>query len=284
MAIYDASGNVLSKAYDESGEELLYAYDSDGSVLYQKSSSGIALKVMTYNVGQWYIGSGSIVPSASAEAYYALQNGIIQRANADVLCINEYRDDLSSSISAYEMLQQYYPYIITQQGTTNYQNRAICSKYPITNYTKDAESYYLDTATIIIGAKEVTIGVLHMNTSYDSRVAKLDRIINQWAGVDDLIICGDFNTTTIYNDVTTTADDYNSIISPLLSEGFNLANCSDFGFMHTYNENNWYGCLDNIVTSSNIEITNAYVDATKQTDSISDKVDHMPLIAELVIS
>ena len=37
-------------------------------------------------------------------------------------------------------------------------------------------------------------------------------------------------------------------------------------------------------TSSNITIKDMYADTTKLTDGITDKIDHLPLIAELIIN
>lgn len=85
---------------------------------------------------------------------------------------------------------------------------------------------------------------------------------------------------------STSGSDYTDVIEPILAAGFHSANCTDYGFLVTYSDqpnSTWTGCLDDIVTSGNIEITSAEVDTTKLTDNIGDKVDHMPLIATVVI-
>lgn len=54
---------------------------------------------------------------------------------------------------------------------------------------------------------------------------------------------------------------------------------------HAYNLNgDGYICAtDHIFTSPNILIDEAYMDTTKRTDLIDEKVDHMPLVAHLII-
>ena len=282
--IYGKDGTQLFSAYDKSGVSLQSAYDVDGDLVF--SSGGIGLKTMTYNCGQWYVGGGDNVPADKDAAYYALQSGMIQNANADVLFINEYWKVMSKTgRTALSMLQQYFPYIHEQGGNSGYFGRCICSKYPITqytvhNYSNEANRYY-DSCVISVDGVEITLVVTHLATD-SKRNTQITELISFLSGLNRFICAGDFNPLTISNGTTTEAEDYTNIIVPLLNAGFHCANCST-DFMYTYNDNTWNGCLDNIVTSSNIQIESAYVDTTKLTDSIVDKVDHMPLIAELAI-
>lgn len=285
MAIYDINGNRVMKAYDLNGDMPSLAYDIEGNLVYTKEP--ITLKAMTYNVGQWWYGSGANVPAEKDEAYYALQNGMIRNANADVLFLQEYRDNFSADRTAVSMLSQYYPYIEARSGGAgSYLGHAICSKYPLLNYTTHGfgDGRYYDSATITYEGISITLVVTHLSTSADSRYSQITTLKSFLSQQNRFICGGDFNTVTIYNNVTTTADDYINVVTPLLERGFNSANWSDFGFIHTYNDNTWNGCLDSIITSSNISIDSAYVDTTKLTDEITDKVDHMPLIAEITIS
>ena len=286
MAIYDIYGNELSSVYDIEGHELDNAYDIEGNLVYTKEP--ITLKAMTYNVGQWWYGSGANVPAEKDEMYYALQNGIIQNANADVLFLNEYRDEFSGTgRTALSLLEQYYPYIETRSGGSGlYIGRAICSKYPLAQYvthTYSGANYY-DSATITVDGIPITAIVTHLSTNKTNRLAQLQTLISFLNNQNRFICCGDLNSAVGGSEQTTGASDYRDMIVPLLNEGFNLANCSDYGFLVTYTDGSWSGCLDNIITSSNISINSAHVDTTKLTDDITDRVDHMPLIAELEIN
>lgn len=289
MAIYDADGNQLYACYDADGNSLNSAYDADGTLIFQRDAP--VIKVMTYNVGQWYIGTGTNVPADKDADYYALQNSMIQNADADVLFINEYWDTFSKTgRTALSLLEQYFPYIQTQGGSSGYYGRAICSKYPLGtwehhSYTNESNRYY-DSTTITVSDRQIKLVVTHLEPRDASkRYAQITELISYLSSLNRFICGGDLNTVTITGSVTTEADDYTNIITPLLNAGFNCAN-NESQFLVTYSDEptgTYVGCLDNIITSANISITDAYVDTTKLTDSIADKTDHMPLIAELAV-
>lgn len=288
MSIYDINGNALTSANGIDGTTLPQSYDVNGNIIWTRQPNSI--KVMTYNVGGWYIGSKTNVPADKDAEYYALQNGMISNDDADILCINEYTKQFSKlPRTAISLLEQYYPYIHEQGGDTATvtNGRCICSKYPITNYathqySQSGSPRYFDTCTITVGNIPITVVVTHLNynaTSDTARVAQLNELISYLQTQERFIACGDFNTLDCKN---TSGVDYTKMIVPMLNAGFNLANCSDFGFLITYSDeptDTWTGCLDNIVTSSNINILSATVDTTKLNDNLTERTDHMPLIA-----
>ena len=290
MPVYDADGNALINVYDADGNSLIYAYDADGNVVFQNDNK-IRLTVMEYNAGQWYVGDGTGVPANYDDKYYSLQNGMIKKAKADILLICEYLDNMSGlPRTATSMLEQYYPYIQTQNGgSAGYYGRAICSKYPLNNWTQHAyrndNNRYYDTADITVDGNQITLVITHLSPN-DNRVAQLGELIRYLSTLDSFICAGDMNTLTFNGSATTEADDYTNVIEPLLNAGFHLANCSDQRFLITYSAQptgTYVGCLDNIITSSNITIESVSVDTTKLTDKIYDKIDHMPLIATIAI-
>ena len=59
MSIYDINGLELSAAFKKTGDALNGAFSIDGTQVYKKS-----LRIMQYNVGGWYDGSGTNVPEA----------------------------------------------------------------------------------------------------------------------------------------------------------------------------------------------------------------------------
>lgn len=283
MSIYDINGNVLHAAYNYEGQTISKAYDIVSDVVFPDTPTSI--KVMTYNVGQWYTGGGDNVPADKDAAYYALQNGMISANNPDVLLIEEYWKVFSKTgRTALSMLQQYFPYIHEQGGYSGYYGRCICSKYPISNYTihnysNNAQRYY-DSCEITINGVPITFVVTHFDTDTAKRAANVQEIIPYLQTLDRFVLGGDLNT---FPCASTEDSDYIAILLPLLNAGFHISNCGDFGFLTTYWDGTWSGRLDNIVTSSNITITDAYVDETKLSDAIGDKIDHMPLIATLQI-
>lgn len=291
MSIYEKSGGLVLSPYSVSGGNLNQAYDVNGVKVFD--GTGIPLKVMTYNVGTWYEGKHTNVPAAKDEEYYNLQNGMIQRDNPDILCMCEYCKQFSKSgRTALSMLQQYFPYIHEQGGdnpdASNSNGRCIASKYPITNYTVhnfgDGSGLYYDSCTITVDNVPITVVVTHLVYSgEEKRIAELKTVIQFLQTQEKFILCGDLNTLVCKS---TTDKNYIDMIQLLLDAGFHIANCGNFGFLVTYSDEptgTWTGCLDNIVTSSNIQILSAHVDTTKLTDGLQEKTDHMPLIAELSI-
>lgn len=281
--IYDIDGNPISSVYDVSGNLLNSAYDVDGNKIYQRE-----IKVMTYNVGGWYIGSGRNVPSAEKQEYYALQTGMITDNDPDVLVIQEYLANFSDDgTSALTMLQSLFPYVHTKTSGT-YFGRAVCSKYPITNYTErqytQESSRYFDSCTITIGGVPITFVDTHLGLTQANRDPEIVQLINFLNMQSRFVCCGDFNTDIGTASANTESTEYIDNVKPFIDEGFNSANFGDFGFKATYvDENDVPLYIDNIYTSSGIDITGVYVDTTKETDSIVEKIDHMPLVATLVI-
>lgn len=286
--IYDKNGNQLQTVYGKDGQPLSAAYSKDGTQIYPDGP--ITLKVMTYNVGQWYYGSGDNVPADKDAAYYALQNGMIQAHNPDVLCIQEYWKVFSKTgRTALSMLQQYFPYIHEQGGNSGYFGRCICSKYPISNYTvrtyANESNRYYDSCTITVNGVPITFTNTHLDVnSQDKRDEEIVELIAYLQTQQRFIACGDYNTAIMYADKTRPA--YIKNIKPYLDAGFHVANCDDFGFLYTASDmptGTWNGCLDNIITSPNMTFTSVEVDETKRTDGLTENIDHMPLIAVIEI-
>lgn len=290
MAIYNKDGTELASAYDATGIELDEAFSADGSSVFIKDRT---IKVMTYNVGTWYDGKHDNVPAAQDADYYALQRGMLEQNDADIVCMEEYCKQFSKAgRTAISLLQEFYPYVYETGGdspTASPANgRCIASKYPITNYTvrnfSDGSSLYYDTCTITVKGIPINVMVTHLHWDNRSkRTSEMSTIMGVLSGFSRFILCGDFNTADCYD---TSGADYTAVIQQLVSEGYNLANCGDFGFKITYSsypDNNWTAVLDNIVTSSNITILNVAVDETKLNDNLTERIDHMPLVATLQI-
>lgn len=302
MAIYDADGTQLFSAYDADGTELQYAYDADGTVIF--TAQPLNLKVMTYNCGGWYNGTGQSVPSAYDAQYYDLQNGIMERNNPDVLCIQEYRDLFSvNGRTALSVLEQYFPYHVTRQGDTNYWGHAIYSKYPIESYTEyhyaNDQSRYYGSAVININGHRVTVICTHLSTDAAKRPAQSAELLTYANTLSNAIVCGDFNLHCRSKDYYYSYNgryEWIESYKPWDDAGYNFGNNNDyFGFIGTmYNSNpsseataGWWS-LDNIMTSPAITITDVYVDNAKKTNPVSVDpdwmIDHIPFVAEISLS
>lgn len=287
--IYDINGNILTNVYGVDGTILSQAYDINGNPLI----GDLRIKVMTYNVGQWYIGNGSVVPSANDAQYYALQSAIIGGQDADIITMQEYTKQFSGTgRMAKSLLEQYYPYIHEESGTSNYFGRAIASKYPIVSYTPhiyadDANGRYYDMAVIQIGSRQIDVIVTHLHPSDQSEKIRTAKILFDYAQTlpNPYIIGGDFNSTLKdpFSEVNA------AIYNQFLNAGDTIANDGAFGILPTAcNSDNWSTesfAIDNIICSSGITIDSVWTDQTKLTDSIQEgKIDHIPLIAEVTVS
>lgn len=286
--VYDLNGQQIMSVYAKSGARIFQAYDINGVELLKAN-----IRVMSYNVGQWYIGGGDNIPADKDSAYFALQSGMIEQDDPDILCLQEYWKVFSKlGRTAKSMLKQYFPYIHEQGGNSGYFGRCICSKYPISNYTvhtysNDSNRYY-DSCTVLVGSVPITVINTHLDTfSQDKRNAEIVELINYIKTQPRFIACGDFNTAITDATANTESNLYIKNVKPFIDEGFHTANFGDFGFKVTGNDGvdgagtNWY--TDNVITSRDIEVISASVDTTKLTDDIHDKVDHMPFIADLLV-
>lgn len=290
MSVYDKDGNILQTVYDKSGQSLTAAYSADGSQIFPDGP--ISLRVCTYNVGGWYIGSGTNVPADKDAAFYALQNGILSDINADILCIEEYWSVFSkTNRTAESLLSQYYPYIRSAGGTTTYYGRAICSKYPITSYvshyyTNETSRYY-DVATINVSGTTVYVVVTHLSANnIPNRIAQAVELYNFIVaqGWEKYMVFGDFNSP-LHDPFS---EQNTGVYQQFLDDGCKIANAGAFGILNTAcNSADWATeafAIDNIICSDGITIESVATNLTKTTDAnvlATGKIDHIPLYADI---
>lgn len=289
--IYGKNGSPLSACFSTPGQSLASAYDTPGELIFSAAPAPVVpLKVATYNVGQWYIGGGDNVPAAKDADYYALQNGMIEQIDPDILCLQEYWKVFSKTgRTALSMLQQHFPYIREEGGNSGYFGRCICSKYPISDYTVRPftveASRYFDSCTITVGDTPITVVNTHLGLTQANRDSEITQLLQFLSTQTRFILCGDFNTAIDSTTANVNSADYIANVEPFIDAGYRSANFASFGFHVTYvgaENNELY--LDDIYTSQNITIDAVSVDTTKRTDLLTDTIDHMPLIAELSIS
>lgn len=288
MSIYSVHGDELLSVYDISGTSLESAFDIGGEIVFTRN---FPLKIMQYNVGQWYVGDHDNVPADKDEVYYALQSGIISQNDPDVLLLEEYTAQFSKAgRTSISMLQSSYPYYHEQTDgtTTTVTQRAIYSKYPISNYVthKFSDSnYYYDTCTITINGIGILFAVTHLH--WNNRTYRAQEVQTILSGISEapyVIIGGDFNTSDCFS---TSGADYIDVVKPFVDAGYNVGNAGDFGFIDTYSGQSaapyTFYVLDNIVVSSNIVFESVAADTTKLTDGLNEKVDHLPLVATVIV-
>lgn len=288
MAIYDVDGNALSSCYDVDGNALSKTYDVDGDVIWTAGPS--PLKIATYNVGDWGWGSGTISPEYK-EDYLNLQNTIFTNINVDICGMQEYSNNFcTDGTKASVIVDNYFDYI-NDSGYWRIGSNIPFDSFETLDYVTismaggsgDYAKY--NKAYITIDGKSICIINCHFSTSQATQEAQAAEILSVALQEEYCIVCGDFNT--VISALTDT--DYINMIKPFIDEGFTDANCGAFGIFSTYYATSdpnadYKPATDHIIVSPNITIANAYVDTTKLTDGLDQKIDHIPLVAELLIT
>lgn len=289
MSVYNISGASLSTVYNKSGQPLNAVYNRAGANILGET----VLKVMTYNVGQWYIGDGNRVPVSKKSDYYTLQHGTFEDEDpVDILFLQEYLntwcDDDSSAQT--EFINPYFD----DQEVTNPAGRvgrSICTNgHPILNYqshnfSHDSGSYpTYQTAQINIDGRTINIINTHNNSDIEYQTWDVTDLLSAVAGMDYFILCGDFNINLSTED--TTSAQYQNSVQRFLDAGYNVGNCVEDWIPTYFGTSSPTGgkYTDQIVTSPNITITELYAYTAKLTDNLGDKIDHLPLVAVLTIA
>lgn len=112
---------------------------------------------------------------------------------------------------------------------------------------------------------------------------EIEDLLTFLANLESFILCGDFNINLAEQD--TSNEQYIINVKPFVDAGYHVGNCV-MAWLPTY-----YGTAeptggkytDQIITSTDIEILRLSVYAAKLTDNLGDKIDHIPLVAELII-
>jgi hypothetical protein len=289
MAIYDKNGNILSVCYDKNGNPLNVAYDKDGNVVFTSDT----FRVCTYNTGQFYIGNGSPIPTESKSIYTDLQTRIFSDITPDICIMQETTTKFcQDGTLADTFLATWFDNFQTTRGGSGYQAHKVATNgITIEDYTEipfiNAVGNYpgYETFYITVKGKRIFCVNTHMSTNQTYQEAQCTEILNAVEGKEYFIVCGDFNTVI----ASKTDTDYVNCIKPFIDKGYKDANCGSFGIFPTYygtaDPNASYRpATDHIIVSANIDIVNAFVNTLKLTDDINEKIDHMPLVADLIIN
>lgn len=280
--------------------------DSDGIAFrIRQNITPVYIRVMTYNTGGWYIGDHTNVPAEKLENYRTLQSHILSMRDPDIAVFQEYWHyfDRNNTIPSRDFLSPYFSEIYEFDSNSKSYGKAMVSKtLPLEDYahfrfncyvdhpTYGNEYYYgFERAYINVNGKRICI----INTWLDSsdnywaaRKSEVEQLVSYVANEPYFILMGDFNV----NPSGTNDQHYIDFIKPFVDAGYNVCNNAmkngSFAKYWTYysgTTSQSHEALDQIITSSNIIVDNVYIDTVKLNDTIADRIDHVPFLADLII-
>lgn len=273
MILYNNKSEVINSVYDRNKNPIQDVYNSLGNLLLSEKT----LKVMTFNVGQF----------SGINTEQVLKH-IIDTYNVDIIGVQEtYTTNVPASISS---IFNNYPY----KFYGNQLNKdALISKieleFPtstIFNYNTLETRAYSKTYITFNNIKVCWINT-HLETTSggEAKVKQAQELFNAVKYEPYFIITGDFNTICKSTDHT----EYIKIIKPFLDIEAKSVNCTEEGgFINTWtdsiiiNQNNGYP-TDHIIVSKTIDIKNVIFDYYKNELNSNKTIDHIPVIAELII-
>lgn len=184
-----------------------------------------------------------------------------------------------------------YPYVSVT--SKDYNHKAIASKYVLkdmeeTVYTQSIETRSYTKCYVTIGGQKVALFNTHTDYQLNSTVkfAQIQEILEAVGEEEYFILIGDLNTTCTEKSET----EYENCVQPFIDAGYNVANSSvGDDLIWTYYNGKTVELStqitppDNIITSANISINNVHTINTKLEDNTGYVIDHLPLVADLVI-
>lgn len=288
MPIYNVNGESLDSLYNVNGESLNAAYNVNGELIWTKDNPD-ALRVMTYNVQKF----------TGINAQQAMQNLIISTYDADIIGIQETGGNVMPTVGANALAGYENIFIGGAENSAN--PPSLASKLALQNPTavqfQAQDPYDWDNwserrmyqkADLSINGKTVTWINTHLCLYYPYLESQMGEIFAAAQQCEYVIITGDFNSGTSGIDSTS----YTRLYKQFVDAGYNLANNSpDSGWHNTYTSSAAATSLaelstppDSIIVSGNIDIENVIFDTTKFSYLNGSPIDHIAVIADLVIN
>ena len=230
---------------------------------------------MSYNVGQWYNGSGTVVPDDMAEEYMKIQKDIIERYNPDILCLQEYTTKINNRLNFDPKKRYNYYYLFPSNNV--YNGKAICTKdvsfdFSNGNYTNsDSLRRNYIKGYIYLNGKKVLIVSTHLSLDLAHRKLEFEELLSIVRTEEYCILCMDSNQESSNPD----SDGYRDTFGLFVNAGYKVLN-KDI-VTHPSNSE----CIDNIIVSNNINVKSIFADKQKQI--LGDNADHYPLVSYLEI-
>ena len=240
------------------------------------------LKVGSFNVGIWTDGksSNARVDPAKVKAEGIKLRRFLGNTNFDFLLCEEatHEFDKDYKIDAYEYcfknnLPFYWKTKSSTEGSPQVRQFLLTGKYELTNvtyhdYECESTRGYV-TFECNISGRNITFIACHLSLESSSdgiRQKEMEELANILKKCEYGVLCGDFNAFSI--------DEFTTHFSE-----FNLSNHGYYGDFNTWpvpGWESWNHCLDNIITTQSIKITNVLMGEIAMSD-------HKPLIAEIEI-
>ena len=272
--------------YDIDGKTLTTAYDIYGTAIDSVHNIEEKLRVMCYNIQRWSgnnalasiqdvaFGSGAVIVGMQEWGNSITTSALIGgKSIPDYLAGKGYSDMYVSSLDV--------------------NHKAIASMIKMedmseTRYSQSHETRSYTKSYFNYGGKRIAFFNTHLDYQVESSIKFLQaqELLNAVAQEESFILMGDLNTTV----QSTSENEFIQIVKPFIDAGHNVANGGDpWGLLMTfYNGTTVEGSSqitppDNIITSADIEIANVYLDTTKLTANTGNVIDHIPLIADLIV-
>lgn len=242
----------------------------------------LLLKVGSFNVGLWTDGksSNARVDSANVKAEGIKLRRFLGNANFDFLLCEEatHEFDKDYKIDAYEYcfknnLPFYWKTKSSNEGSPQVRQLLLTGKYELLNVTyhdyECGSTIGYVTFECNIGGRNITFIVCHLSIESSSdgiRQQEMEELANILENCEYGVLCGDFNAFSI--------DEFTTHFSE-----FNLSNHGYYGDFDTWPVTGWESwnhCLDNIITTKSIKITNVSMGEIAMSD-------HKPIIAEIEV-
>lgn len=286
MPIYDLFGNIVDEPYDLDLNVLSQVYDIDQNPLLPTEPD---IVVMTYNV-QFFRGLNS---------NQTMQDEIISKYEPSIIGMQELGTTSTLPTVAVNMLQDY-PY---KEFSDLHNRDLLVSKLPLSNVVyaefehQDPEdmSTWGDTRGYIMADISVngkTIKWINTHLCYLTQSIKwqqMEELFDLAEQSEYVILMGDFNSEPMDSAYS---DDYVHMYKQFVDAGYKLANNSPkVGFTNTWTNSTSPSSLadftwpcDSIIVSPNIHILNRVFDLTKLEYLDGNPVDHIPVVARLVVN
>ena len=160
----------------------------------------VKLRVGTYNIGHFCLGTGSSsgVTSGTLQTWLDNYHSALNTAGLDILCATEYEPNIVSGNAAKDSV--FNNFVFNAIGAKKaYNCNAIFSNIAIgqptsVDFVDRAQDRYYIYTTINIGGKDIKVISTHLDFNDQSkRRSQITQIINAFANDDYVIWCGDFN-------------------------------------------------------------------------------------------
>ena len=293
MAIYDLNGSMLSAAYDIDGVLLDTAYDLDGNIIFSPTPSNV-ITVMSFNVGCFY-SQYFPCPNNKTTAFYNRHQTIFGNSNPFLCGMQEWNSAIGT-VPASTLMNSFftdyepsYVYVV-QTAALTMASRCQLEDFELVRYADQSsgDNRYYQKAYVTIGDKRICFVNTHLGTS-NIRNAQFVELLDMLEDEEYFIAFGDFN----FRIEQAGDSEYNLSVKLALDRGFNSAQNANGIYMTGYHgetveSSTSITALDNVITSTNLPISNVRVDTTKLTDGLCQAnsiiIDHLPIICDVTIN